>query len=117
MEAKAAKRLKTKETTAPPQLHSDEVFDLGSDGEPIRNTFKSRVVSRPKKVRREQRELRSETLCPLCGKLIPPGQLLDHKQVNHGESKIVPSPAQPHKGNQWVSVVSGGLPSLGKNSR
>ena len=57
------------------------------------------------------------TICPLCGMRVPPRQLLEHKQRVHGEKTVVPSPAQPHKENQWVSIVSGGLPSLGKNSR
>ena len=55
--------------------------------------------------------------CPLCGQVVVPGQILAHKQQLHGERAVVPSPTQPHKDNQWVSVYSGGLPSLGKNSR
>ena len=57
------------------------------------------------------------TVCPLCGVRVPPRQMLEHKQRIHGETPVVPSPAQPYRDNQWVSVVSGGLPSLGKNSR
>jgi hypothetical protein len=56
-------------------------------------------------------------VCPLCDRRIPPGEMLDHKASSHGEAKVVPSPAQPHKKDQWVSVYQGGLPSLGKNSR
>jgi len=56
-------------------------------------------------------------ICPLCGQIVIPGQILAHKQQLHGERAVVPSPAQPRRDNQWVSVYSGGLPSLGKNSR
>jgi hypothetical protein len=55
--------------------------------------------------------------CPLCGIPVQPGEMLDHKHLVHGESKITPSPALPHNENQWVSVAQGGLPSLGKRSR
>ena len=56
-------------------------------------------------------------ICPLCGNRVAFRKILDHKELLHGEQKILPSPVQPHRKGQWVSVVSGGLPSLGKNSR
>lgn len=56
-------------------------------------------------------------VCPLCGVRVPPRQMLEHKHQAHGEQQVVPSPAQPHNENRWVHVSSGGLPSLGKNSR
>jgi hypothetical protein len=55
--------------------------------------------------------------CPLCGEVIARGSMLEHKQSAHGERIFVHSPAQPHHDNQWVPVFSGGLPSLGKNSK
>ena len=55
--------------------------------------------------------------CALCGKDIPVGQMLAHKSSAHGEAKVVPSPTQPLHSNQWVSIVQGGLPSLGKRSK
>lgn len=55
-------------------------------------------------------------VCQLCGQLVPPGKLLEHKEREHGERAIVPSPAQPRK-DVWVPVCSGGLPSLGKKGR
>ena len=55
--------------------------------------------------------------CVLCGANIAPFQMLKHKQDLHGETAITPSPAKPIKTGQWVSVYSGGLPSLGKRSR
>lgn len=60
---------------------------------------------------------RRPLICALCGAQISPGSMLEHKESAHGERKIVPSPVQPHNGNQWVSVAQGGLPSLGKRSR
>ena len=56
------------------------------------------------------------TVCALCGRFIPKGRLLEHKQDAHREKMITPSPPQPHK-DTWVSVLQGGLPSLGKRSR
>ena len=59
----------------------------------------------------------SDIVCPLCGKHIPPGRILEHKSIEHGEIQITPSPSNPRRPGLWISVVSGGLPSLGKHSR
>ena len=56
-------------------------------------------------------------LCALCGKRVPPGDMLLHKESVHGEMQVVPSPTLPHKSGQWMSLCSGGLPSLGKRNR
>jgi hypothetical protein len=56
------------------------------------------------------------TVCPLCGRRVPRGEMLTHKEREHGEARVAPSPAQGTHGVR-VSMVSGGLPSLGKNSR
>lgn len=55
--------------------------------------------------------------CVLCGKLVERGKLLNHKQEVHNERMFVESPAQTPRSRNWIVVVSGGLPSLGKRSR
>lgn len=51
--------------------------------------------------------------CVLCGAPIANGDLLSHKWLVHGET---PSggPSKYRRPNTWVSIVSGGLPGLGK---
>ncbi len=56
-------------------------------------------------------------VCALCGEAVPRGTLLEHKEKVHAEKSVAPSPVQPHDPNRWVSIVGGGLPSLGKRSR
>jgi hypothetical protein len=56
-------------------------------------------------------------VCALCGEAVPRGKLLEHKEAVHAEKSILRSPVQPHDPNRWVSVVGGGLPSLGKRRR
>lgn len=56
-------------------------------------------------------------VCLLCGEQIQQGFLLAHKESQHGEKRIAPSPTVRHKSNSWVSVVQGGLPSLGRGAR
>lgn len=55
--------------------------------------------------------------CPICGIQLAKGTVLDHKASVHGEQKVTPSPVQPHNEDAWVSVVQGGLPSLGRRSK
>jgi hypothetical protein len=56
-------------------------------------------------------------LCPLCGGRFSSGKILDHKVNSHNEKRFTPIQKHVHKENQWVLVVSGGLPSLGKNHK
>jgi hypothetical protein len=52
--------------------------------------------------------------CVLCGLNIPPGELLRHKEFAHGE-EIVPRVTQTAEPKiQWINIVQGGLPGLGK---
>ena len=62
----------------------------------------------------QKRSLKKGTVCILCGEFIPKGYLLTHKELKHNEIKIMASPTANKKSSLWVSVVSGGLPSLGK---
>jgi hypothetical protein len=55
--------------------------------------------------------------CLLCGSMIPKGEMLAHKESVHGEQRVMPSPAGLRNVGGWVSVVQGGLPSLGKRSK
>lgn len=54
--------------------------------------------------------------CFLCNEPIPAGKLLEHKRVVHGEREVR-APLKTAKRSQWVSVVQGGLPSLGKRRK
>lgn len=56
-------------------------------------------------------------ICILCGIRVRSGDMLTHKEKTHGEKRIVPSPELPHQKGRWVSICSGGLPSLGKRSK
>jgi hypothetical protein len=56
-------------------------------------------------------------VCVLCGEEVNAGQLLAHKRMAHNEK---PTKAKRKKRSgkfKITSIVSGGLPSLGKNSR
>lgn len=58
---------------------------------------------------------RKATTCLLCGKTVAPGKLLAHKQEVHGESIHSQMKRATHRPKSiWVSIVSGGLPGLGK---
>ena len=54
-------------------------------------------------------------LCVLCGTRVP--DMLQHKYAAHGEEPVVRSPATARKDRRWLTIVSGGLPSLGKRSK
>ena len=69
--------------------------------------------SRTSLKRREKRG----NFCILCGKLVPSGLMLEHKERVHGETNIPRKPLGISHGRVWVSIVQGGLPSLGKRSR
>lgn len=56
-------------------------------------------------------------VCPLCGTSVPYGEMLAHKAKMHGEKMYTASPPGKHSSSQWVQVVQGGLPGLGKNHR
>lgn len=53
-------------------------------------------------------------VCILCGKRVPRGKLLEHKQNVHGETMYTHSPARYRTSSLWVQIVQGGLPGLGK---
>ena len=55
------------------------------------------------------------SVCALCGNRV--SNMLQHKYEVHGEEPVVRSPATARKVRRWVTIVSGGLPSLGKRSR
>lgn len=55
-------------------------------------------------------------VCPLCGVLVARGSLVAHKVEAHGE-KSHADDALPHRSDWWVSIVGGGLPTLGKRKR
>lgn len=65
-------------------------------------------------IKSERRNTKKGTYCVLCGEFIPKGMLLSHKELIHNEKKITASPAVDKNSSTWVSVVGGGLPSLGK---
>ena len=65
-------------------------------------------------IKAQRRNIEKGTVCILCGEFIPKGALLTHKELKHNEVKITPSPTVYVKSSVWVSVVGGGLPSLGK---
>lgn len=64
-------------------------------------------------------------LCILCGQDVPPGGMLGHKRIVHGEASGATNPkrrvaqsrrkVKKKRGSVWA--ISGGLPSLGKNSK
>jgi hypothetical protein len=56
-------------------------------------------------------------ICILCGEVLPKGGMLSHQAEIHGHRKVVPSPPKSPVKPQWVSIVGGGLPSLGKRRR
>jgi|LauGreDrversion4_1035100.scaffolds.fasta_scaffold337452_1 hypothetical protein len=56
-------------------------------------------------------------ICPLCGMEVPKGTILAHKEHLHGEKMVTPSPSRGVSKAGWVSIVQGGLPSLGRKSK
>lgn len=66
--------------------------------------------------RQKSREL--PVLCGICGVPVGPADVAAHKLSEHGEKPGVAfkNRRPPRPGRQWVSVVSGGLPSLGKRN-
>jgi hypothetical protein len=122
-ERRALKRNRSKEESR--NASQDQpIFELATrtdlhtrDNEPKDATRPRRQSPHGKPKGSKKSPSKAGTVCPLCGLRIPPRQILEHKHRVHGEAQVVPSPIQPRKENQWVSMVSGGLPSLGKNSR
>lgn len=64
--------------------------------------------------RQSKRGSRTALVCVLCGEPVAQGTLLQHKEQRHGETRVTSSPVHPTKASQWVSIVQGGLPGLGK---
>lgn len=55
------------------------------------------------------------TICPLCGKSIPSGNILMHKHDEHGESMYSASTTgASRRTGLWVAMFQGGAPGLGK---
>ena len=77
------------------------------------------AILREREAKRQEKNPKKPKVyvCPLCEATIPKGGVLQHKKTVHGEQMIAPTPAQVNKKGVWVSLVSGGLPSLGKRSR
>ena len=88
-----------KESSAPSRKR-----DVASDETRVHN----RVRHAP-----QSRRLRAIS-CVLCGELVEPGGLLNHKAAVHGERTVVASKARPQSKPAWVVVLPGGLPGLGK---
>lgn len=65
--------------------------------------------------RNARRDSRAQPIkCGICGKLVSPGEVTAHKLAQHGERPGVAFKSQSKRHSVWISVVSGGLPSLGK---
>lgn len=61
---------------------------------------------------------RSKIVCILCGEKIQRGQMLEHKREVHGEDRLNTKHRRCYrKSSQWIQIVSGGLPGLGKRNR
>lgn len=91
------------------------IAQMGYPTTPLTSKQRRGAMKRAKRAERQAQRLAPKA-CVLCGSLIHAGQMLDHKWREHGERQVVESPAQPHKA-VWVSVYSGGLPSLGTRSK
>lgn len=78
---------------------------------------KRQLLSQGEILRKIYPKVRRPLVCLLCGEQIQPGFLLAHKESQHGEKRITPSPTFRYALNSWVSVVQGGLPSLGRGAR
>lgn len=65
----------------------------------------------------KSRKSRGGVNCILCGEFVPKGFLLEHKEKIHGESRQSMKSSTRASKSVWVSIVQGGLPSLGKRSR
>ena len=97
-QAKQLERLLLSQPKPPPAQHRER-FPAGSS--PWRAP---RIVSMP-----------LGTVCVLCGTRVP--NMLHHKYEAHGEEPVVRSPATARKDRRWLTIVSGGLPSLGKRRK
>lgn len=82
-----------------------------------RNDITNRTIGTTVKSSIDDLDDAQAVTCILCGKKIPKGHLLEHKSQIHGEKMYEASPVRKSSTNNWVNVVQGGLPSLGKNSR
>ena len=56
----------------------------------------------------------SNLICSLCSAAVAEGAMLAHVRANHREMLAARSAAKRRSKRMWVSVVQGGLPSLGK---
>lgn len=118
---------------APAAHTSVEQHSAAKAIEPVRKIKKEKTPSRKKEVKRSKkknfkvgsptssapsRPARSVAssgyiCCFLCGEQVRKGELLAHKISVHGE--LPPKPQKRRVSNRtWVSIVQGGLPSLGK---
>jgi len=91
---------------------SDKAGAIAS--KPVRKSQAARARNRPQRPP-------PDILCPLCGQKVAQGTLRAHKRSVHGEapaeSKTSKTSKAPKKkvARTWTTIVSGGLPSLGKN--
>lgn len=56
----------------------------------------------------------SKLICSLCNRSVAEGEMLAHVRADHREMLSARPSAKRQKKRMWVSVVQGGLPSLGK---
>ena len=94
-----------------------DVLLVGAKALPKAKSSKKRKQVKPKVSPKARKTVADGVVCALCGQRVEHGKLLHHKQDAHGEQMFVESPIQPRGDHSWVSIVSGGLPSLGKRSR
>lgn len=82
-----------------------------------KKSIKAALRAKGEELKKKYPKSRKPIICPLCGVAVPTGGILAHKEDVHGEKRVTPSPARSIKSDGWVSVVRGGLPSLGRNSK
>jgi len=78
---------------------------------------KKRKQTTPKHSGKVRKPAANGVVCILCGQRVEHGKMFHHKKDAHGEQMFTESPIQPRRAHNWVSIVSGGLPGLGKRSR
>ncbi len=82
-----------------------------------RKSIRTELKKRGDQLKQEYPKVRKQLICPLCGITVAKGESLAHKEEAHGEKRVTPSPSRNASAGGWVSVVQGGLPSLGRRSK
>ena len=103
------KRVEIMTTTQVAMGSSTRVVDSVPRRETIRLAMKSQL--------RRASMQGSPTACQLCGAEVVFGGMLSHKQIVHGEAAVPPKTKRRRVKYKFSGFLSGGLPSLGKNSR